>query len=240
MQVKNTKGLVSYILKKLVGDGPIEVWDADSECTRHITPKVVVIVEDTVGLAKTLGCGGIGSYVGCCPYCTVEGCRGHKTACYVSAISHTPLDCTLRSEFSDEFEMWPDIRKMCEPGAKPAKMTTVQAQASAKRVLSGASKKEDEPFMDTDAVSDVYPGFDTIRQSTADGSHGIMHAIKDLAGLVTNAGQMKLKPHRLAKEHEKGRFTYITTPANAPWRASSDLIDAIDELCAKLKVTRSS
>jgi hypothetical protein len=237
MQVKNFKGLVAYILKKMNGDGPIEVWDADSACTRYITPKILVIVEDTVGLAKTVGSSGIGSYVGCCPYCTVEGCRGHKTACYISAIAHTPLDCPMRKEFADEFEMWPDVRKMCEPGAKPAKMTTPLSLASASRVLSGASRKEDEPFPDTDAATSVYPGFDKIRRSTADGAHGIMHAIKDLAALVTNEGQMKLKPPRLEKEHIKGRFTHITNASHAPWRASGGRIAAIDELCAWLKVT---
>ena len=190
------------------------VYDAHLKRTCQKFIDISHNIEDTRGLKNPLNCKAAPAIIGGCPFCVIEGCRSHKTTVYVGAITHVPNTregLALRKRFRDEHEAFPDVSEQWN-SKRHKPMTTTYAMASGSRVESKESPEEEEPYKGADALTNTFgPQYDKVTRTGADLAHGFTHLVKDLIGIISNDGKMKLKPARLAEEQARGRFEGMTT-----------------------------
>lgn len=147
MQIKSYANLVLYVLthlKPFLEGGPgFVVYDGHLERGRRMWLSITWLLEDTRGLPHPTGSKTAPAFVGGCPFCEVRGYRSGKTSVYVSAITYTK-EAAIKAMFAEEHKGTPELLALAS-SAKPARMTSVKAIASATRVRHGALEVN-EPY----------------------------------------------------------------------------------------------
>ena len=138
---------MTYVLQHLKpfleGGVGFVVYDAHLKRARRMWMSITWLLEDTRGLPHPTGSKTAPAYVGGCAFCEVRGYRHGGTSVYVSAITHTK-QAAIKTMFAEEHKGAPELLALAT-SAKPPRMTSAKAVASAKRVLRGAAQ-EDEPY----------------------------------------------------------------------------------------------
>ena len=135
--------VLTHLKPYLEGGEGFLVYDGHLKKARRMWLSIAWLLEDTRGLPNPTGSKTAPAYVGGCAFCEVHGYRNGGTSVYVSAITHTK-QASIKATFAEEHKGAPDLVTLAAR-AKPARMTSAKAVASAKRVLNGAPQ-EDEPY----------------------------------------------------------------------------------------------
>jgi hypothetical protein len=224
-QLQDYNALLEYILRQwthmLEGNEGIEVWDAHTQQTITVWIRIVFVVEDSQGLKNPLCCKGIGSIIGGCPFCTIEGVAGSSgSRCYPCAITHLALSsrhpqadkyAKLRRDWKKEFKKWPEflaLGRSKENNCRPSKMNRQKALASAKRLQDKAIDEKDASYKEKPALSKVVgKRWDFCSRVINDLAHAVYNAVCNVFSLVANDGKkMKWNAQRAKVEQNHGRF----------------------------------
>jgi hypothetical protein len=214
--VKNFTVLYSKVLEEFKEGSKNGFWVYDAYLKKTVQKFITVShnIEDTRGLKNPLNCKSAPAMIGGCPFCVIEGCRVHKTTVYVGAITHVPRTRegdNLRKRFREEYKEFAAVADRWNTKKHKA-ITTTYAMASGARVESKESTSEEEPYKGKDALTNTFgPEYDKVARTGADLAHGFANLVKDMIGLISNDGKMKLKPARLHEEQKIGRFQGMST-----------------------------
>lgn len=224
-QLKDYDALLEYVLRQwthmLEGGEGIDVWDAHTQTKITVWIRIVFMVEDSQGLKNPLCCKGIGSIIGGCPFCQIEGLPGSSgSRCYPCAITHLPRNnrhpeaakyASLRREWITEFKNWPEYKALASVGP-PTKMTRQKALASAKLLNEKKIKEVQASYKQKPALSKVLgPDWDFTSRVLNDVAHAVYNAVCNVFSLVANDGKkMKWNPKRARVEKNHGRFQEVS------------------------------
>jgi hypothetical protein len=198
-----------------------EIYDAYKKEHRTYAVDFAFLLEDLKGLPGGLSCKTTGSKTGVDPWCEVEGVKMNSTrgaTVYLSAITRTPKDSTVRLQFRREFAEDKKVQKLWNADP-PAERTSADAIASGRRC--NGKHRDDEPFFDVSVFHCVI-GWDVYYFSIYDLAHGLANNCKDVFGLVFNYGKMVFT--EVKREFERGvlrRFADFTAKEKMPWQSST-------------------
>lgn len=168
--------------------------------------------QDTQGHQKTMGSKGIGSKIGCCPWCHVEGvgdvynCNTHY---FPSAVRYLPMDDPLRTEWQNVFARREDLQVL---GTLPAPdlRTTAEAVESGRKVENKPSLQPTEPYRFVSVWCEELHDFDLTKFTVADPAHQVQHCTTEILEFLFCADNSQMTFSEARKTFEQdvlGRFT---------------------------------
>jgi hypothetical protein len=220
-QLKDYSALLEYMLSQWThmfeGNEGIDVWDAHTQENITVWIRLVFMVEDSKGLPHPLCCKGVGSIIGGCPYCTIEGVAGSSgSRCYPCAITHLPQNnrhvkaekyAKLRKDWTKEFAKWPEM-KLLGFGKAPRKMTRQKALRSVNQLKEKVITEKEASHKEKPALAKVLGlDWEFCSRVINDLAHAVYNAVCNVFSLVANDGKkMKWNQKRATAERKHGRF----------------------------------
>lgn len=120
--------------------------------------------------------------IGACPLCDIKGVRVGNTTVYPGAVTFTPMDSSVRSDFEAHFMNIPAIKKLAYTETEDRSTTSMHANFLEDAELQDSERRWKflSPFCT------VLDDFDIIDRCVPDPAHALSHFISDMYSVLSD------------------------------------------------------